>query len=1194
MRYCVSGDTRVRTPHGTHRIADIAPMEPNSEVDLFLEVFNYEGRPVTASKLFHSGSHPTLRLRTVEGFELTGTPNHPLLCLETIDGKPTLAWRLLGDIKPATRVALARFTEAEDGDPPTDEQRDLALLAGAFVAEGFVSANRAGFNNTDRKFFDAVLAAFDRAVGGRRYTAERTIRSGSRIYELDIHNLTALKATPLAELLGLRSQDKRIPSFIWAGSPAVKRVFLQALFEGDGSSSLLARRTISITYSTYSPELARDIQVLLLEFGIVSRQAHYENGEVKVYVSNRRDARLFARRVGFLGAKQTKLLKELAQIPLTSRALAADHVPGLSDYIRAGAGSCWADRDWLNRHNIDRVERWERDHDSILTRIAAADVRDHSAALVGRGYYYAEVAEVIDAGVQPVYSLRIDADCHSFLTNGFVSHNTEARLTPIAAEMLADLDADTVDFIDNYDGKYREPLVLPSKFPNLLVNGSDGIAVGMATDIPPHNLREVCDAAIKVIDEPDVSLPELMEVLPGPDFPTGGIICGRQGILDGYATGRGKVTLRARADVREENGQSQIIITEVPYQQTRNRLAAAIGELVKEERIKGIRDIRDESSARNGEPVRLVVYLKRDADPNLILNQLYQYSPLEKTVSIILLALVDGRPEVMTLKRMLEEFVRHRASVIRRRTEHQMREAKRRAHVLEGQLIAISSLDEVIAICRHAPSRAEAKVRLQGLEVSAAVMDRALGETHFQSLQREIGVAPSYRMTEAQAEAVVRMQLGQLAALERDEILKEYNDLRGKIQGYEQLLGDERNIREVIKKDLAELRDKYGDDRRTEITGAVGRLDMEDLIAEEENAVTISHAGYIKRLPLNTYRTQHRGGKGVSGGQTREDDFIEHFFVASTHAYLLCFTNRGQLYWIKVYDIPQGSRTSAGRAIANVLSLKPEEKITSLIPVRRFDAGGHLIMATCRGQVKKTALEEYSRPKSGGIIGISLDEGDTLIDVVLTRPGDEVVLCTRNGMAIRFDEANARAMGRNTRGVKGINLQGDDEVVGMVVADPEGFLLTVCENGYGKRTPFGANTAGAEAPETEETSEDGEPGAPVTGEGEEEGAGERSAMHYRKQRRGGKGIRDIRTSERNGRVVGVVSVRDADDVMLITTGGMVNRTHVREIRVVGRNTQGVRIMNLNEGDKIASIAQVAREEPEERAEPAESPAPPTA
>jgi DNA gyrase subunit A len=415
-------------------------------------------------------------------------------------------------------------------------------------------------------------------------------------------------------------------------------------------------------------------------------------------------------------------------------------------------------------------------------------------------------------------------------------------------------------------------------------------------------------------------------------------------------------------------------------------------------------------------------------------------------------------------------------------------------------------------------------------------------------------------------------------------------------------LSSEKNILEVVRKDMAELRDKYGDERKTEIKSTVvSQLTLEDLTAEETNAVTLSHNGYIKRLPLNTYRSQHRGGKGVSGGSAHEDDFIEHFFVCSTHAYLLCFTNRGQVYWLKVYDIPQMSRTSGGRAIANLLSLKPEEKITSVIPVRHFDNESHLLMATSRGLVKKTALEEYSRPKSGGIIGISLEEGDGLIDVVLTRPGDEVILSTRHGMAIRFAESDARAMGRNTKGVKGINLMENDEVIGMVVTDPEGFLLTVCENGYGKRTPFGANTAGDEAPEAEgEEPTEETPPPPVEGQsphaeegaGEDEGPKDKSSMRYRKQRRGGKGLRDIRTSERNGPVIGIASVRETDDIMLITTGGMVNRTHIREIRVIGRNTQGVRIMNLNEGDKIASIAKVAQEEEGPETAPAEEPMPP--
>jgi DNA gyrase subunit A len=758
---------------------------------------------------------------------------------------------------------------------------------------------------------------------------------------------------------------------------------------------------------------------------------------------------------------------------------------------------------------------------------------------------------------------------------------TEARLSAVAAEMLTDLNHETVDMIPNYDNRHLEPVVLPSRFPNLLVNGSDGIAVGMATDIPPHNLREVCDAAILLIDNPQANMLEIMEALPGPDFPTGGIICGRQGIADAYATGRGKITLRARAEINEEGARSQIIIKEVPYQQTRIRLAEIMGELVKEERIKGVHDIKDESSQRTGEPVRIVVYLKRDADPQFVLNQLYALSPLQKTVSIILLALVDGRPRYLSIKEMLEQFLRHRVNVIRRRTEYLAREAKRRGHVLEGQLIAISSLDEVIRICREAPSREEAKHSLQGLPVSAAVLGRALGEEHFAALQREIGVQAEYRMTEAQAEAVVRMQLGQLARLQRDEIIREYNELREKIVGYERLLTSDGAILAVVRADMIEMRDKYSDDRRTEITGEVGRVNMEDLIEEEDNAVTISHNGYIKRLPLNTYRAQHRGGKGVSGGAARDDDFIEHFFVSSTHAYLLCFTNTGRIYWLKVYDIPLQGRTSIGRAIANVLSLREDEKITSLVPVRRFEGDRCLIMATRRGVIKKTPLADYSRPKQGGIIGINLDEGDVLIDVALTQPGDEMLLCTRQGMAIRFDEAQARAMGRNTRGVRGIALQGEDAVVGMVVADPEGYLLTVCENGYGKRTPFGANTAGgvaeADGEETAEASEEPVEEAPADGE---EAATVGSGMRYRKQRRGGKGVRDIRTSERNGLVMGVSSVRETDDIMLITTGGMVNRTHVREIRVVGRNTQGVRIMGLKEGDKIASIAKVAEEEGE--------------
>ncbi|VTS02535.1 dna gyrase subunit a : DNA gyrase subunit A OS=Rhodopirellula europaea 6C GN=gyrA PE=3 SV=1: DNA_topoisoIV: DNA_gyraseA_C: DNA_gyraseA_C: DNA_gyraseA_C: DNA_gyraseA_C: DNA_gyraseA_C: DNA_gyraseA_C [Gemmata massiliana] len=757
---------------------------------------------------------------------------------------------------------------------------------------------------------------------------------------------------------------------------------------------------------------------------------------------------------------------------------------------------------------------------------------------------------------------------------------TEARLTTAASELLEDLERDTVDFIDNYDGKYREPLVLPGKFPNLLVNGSDGIAVGMATHIPPHNLREVCTALTKLIDEPDATLADLFQIIPGPDFPTGGQIMGRQGIVDAYSRGAGKITLRARADIVEEGrGKTPVIvIREVPFQVTRNALTEEINQLVKDERIANVRGIRDESSARNGEPVRLVIELTNKGDPHLILNQLYQYSKLQKTVSIIMLALVDGRPRELTLKEMLQKFLEHRVHVIRRRTEFLLREAKRRGHILEGQLIAIADIENVIKICRTSPNRTEAKTRLQGLAVPSSLMQRAIGEAAFDALQRELGTVSEYRMTEAQAEAVVRLQLGQLAALESDEILKEYLQLRDLIRGYETLLSDDANVRAVIRDDLEKMAAKYGDARRTEITDGDGDVDMEDLIVDEPNVVTITHEGFVKRMPLTEYRVQGRGGKGVQGG-LRDNDFVEHFFVASTKAYLLCFANTGQMYWLKVYRIPQAARTNAGRSIANVLSLKPEEKITSIVPVREFSEGYQLLMTTRQGTVKKTDLMAYSNVRNGGIIGITLDEGDELINVALTKPGDEIILSTQKGMAIRFRESNARPMGRTARGVKGIKLGKDDALVGMVVADPDGVLLTVCENGYGKRTPFGANTPMPEGATDSDDDNATEPEVvePETESTDSENENDPSNMRYRLQRRGGKGVKDVKVTAKNGKVIGITSVRDGDEIMLITKDGMVTRSRVDAIRIVGRNTQGVKVMNLSDGDRIVSVAKVAQD-----------------
>ena len=771
---------------------------------------------------------------------------------------------------------------------------------------------------------------------------------------------------------------------------------------------------------------------------------------------------------------------------------------------------------------------------------------------------------------------------------------TEARLSAVAATMLDDLKLDTVDFVPTYDERNTEPSVLPSKFPNLLVNGASGIAVGMATSIPPHNLREICDATVKVIEQPDVSIDELMEIVHGPDFPTGGVICGRSGIRRGYYTGRGTVVVRARARIEEHTkNRHRIIVTEIPYQQFRDRVIERIAALVNGDKIKDISGIRDESDLK--EPVRLVIDVKRGGDPDVVLNQLYQFSPLQETFSLIFLALVDGKPRTLNVKEMLQEFIRHRLTVIRRRTQFLLAKARRRKHTVEGLLLALANIDEIIRIIRASRTQVEAKTGLMGVECPAAMMRQALGDEGFRLFQEERGAADAYALTAVQADAILRMTLGQLVNLEQEKLGDEHRKLLEEISEYLRILSDDENILAIVKSDLEEVRKRFGEDRRTEISGEeLGDIDMEDLIAEETMVVSISHEGYIKRTPASAYRAQRRGGKGLKGAKTDEEDPIEHLFVASTHAYLLFFTNKGRVYWQKVYGLPQLAREAKGRAIVNLLNLDEGEKIADCRAVRDFNLPDHyLMMATSKGLVKKTPLEAYSRPRSGGIIAIKLRDDDELVDVVVTKAGDEVVLSTANGMAIRFGESDARPMGRNTSGVKGIALGRDDELVGMVVADPESTLLTACENGYGKRTSFGPSTKNADDPDaagvlTPEVSSP-EVSSPEVSEADTADLDDEvsSGARYRTQRRGGKGLRDIKTTARNGKVVGITRVTDDDELMMMTAGGKIQRIAAREIGVIGRNTQGVRIMSMGGDDKLAAIVRVPREEGDEAADQAE-------
>jgi len=680
---------------------------------------------------------------------------------------------------------------------------------------------------------------------------------------------------------------------------------------------------------------------------------------------------------------------------------------------------------------------------------------------------------------------------------------TEVRMAKAAEAMLQDIEKDTVDFMPNYDESLKEPSVLPSKLPNLLINGSAGIAVGMATNIPPHNLREVVDGVLMMIDNPDVTVPELMQAIKGPDFPTGGLILGYDGIKAAYTTGRGVVKMRAQARIETmSNGKPRILVTEIPYQVNKARLVERIAELVRDKSIEGITDLRDESD-RSG--MRIVIELRRDVNAEIILNQLYKHTQMQESFGIIMLALVDGRPRILNLREVIYHYLEHQKNVIVRRTQFDLNKAKARAHILEGLKIALDHLDAVIRTIRESETGEEAK---------AALMSR-------------------FDLTDKQAQAILDLRLQRLTSLEREKIEEEYREIMKTIEWLESVLADGQKVLEIVREELTEVKRKFGDDRRSVITVDTSRLNMEDLIAEEDIAITLTHGNYIKRLPVDTYRTQKRGGRGVAGMGTKEEDFVEQLFVTTTHHNIMFFTSRGCVYRIKGYEIPEAGRTAKGTAIVNLLPLAADEKITTVIPIKEFNAGSYLFMATKKGIVKKTELMEYDTARKGGLIAISLDDDDELIGVKFTDGASNILLGTRDGMAIAFSESDVRSMGRVARGVKGIRLNEDDEVVGMDSLKNNAYVLTVTEEGFGKRT---------------------------------------ATSEYRPQIRGGKGLINMKVTEKTGKVIGIKTVRDSQELILITTEGIVIRMNADDISVISRNTQGVTLMKTDANDKVASLA----------------------
>ena len=1122
-RYCVTGDTRVRLPDGSSVQIDELVDSPNdSERDVDFEVLDKDGKAVHVSKAFNSGVHATKRVTTKSGFSVRGSHNHLVLCLVPVAGVPMFQWRQLDEITPGTVVCIARNAWADV--VPTAKENLLGTLAGAWVSEGFASDNRAGFINTDESFFDQVLFAFDHVIGGPRYVSDRQTRQDrKRIFELDIQNMAAFRDSPLAELIGSKAADKFIPECVWQGGWGTKRAFLMACFEGDGGPRV-ANDGFTIHYSTNSERLARELQELLAEFGVIAIRRSYGRPsgkpEHRLMISGLRNVKAFADRIGFLATKQAKLKDLIGHAPVRPHRLSADKVPYVADFVRSetafnqrGSG-----RKWLTKHNFDRVERWETERLRIIDRIKDEEILATILPIMDSGYRFEEITEVTDEAPAPVYSLRVDTDDHSFLAGAFVNHNTECRLHPLAMRLLADIDEDTVDMIPNYDGTTEQPEVLPARFPNLLVNGSQGIAVGMATNIPPQNLGEVIDATVYLLDHPNspeqpenTTVDDLMEFVKGPDFPTGGQILGRAGIMDAYRTGRGSVKTRAKASIEEgKNGRYEIVVTELPYQTSVSSIAGRIEELVTNGDLEGIADVNDGSA---GGKTSLVITLKRDANANVVLNNLYKMTQLQSSFSTNMVALVDGVPRTLNLLTALEGYVRHQIEVLTRRTKYRLAKAERRAHILEGRIKALNVIDEIIALIRSSDDAASAKAGL---------------------------MAEPFEFSEMQATDILDMQLRQLTRLSRIDLETELDDVRSNIGELEAILADDAKLRTVIKDEMLAIKDEFATPRLCEITYDDGEMSIEDLVDDKELVIVMTEAQYVKSVSAASFKSQGRGGRGVSGGKLKAEDIVRHVIFTTAHAHLLFFSNRGKVYRLRALEVPERERTAKGMPIVNLLPLQAGENIQAIIDTREFAGDRFLFFATRQGTVKKTTFDAYDSSRRDGIIAINLKDGDELVKVIETSGSDDVFMVSKGGMTIRFNENDVRSMGRTAAGVRGMKLKSgtDDAVVSCDVARDDTAILIMTEAGYGKRTQLDK---------------------------------------FNVQGRGGQGVRGMKLTGKKGEVIAAFMVGLDDEIVAVSSGGVTIRMDVREISSQGRDATGVRVMNLDDGQTVASVAPIIAE-----------------
>ena len=1121
-RYCIAGDSLILTNNGLIKMNKLSKRE-----DINIKVLSKDKKINNAVKWFDSGEHPTKKVITDKGYNLTGSYNHPVLTLSSdLSGRPVFLWKLLEQIKEGDIVILDR---AEDDFWPSEEvnlqefypqirnshtkvrilpaklNSDLAFLLGSLIAEGYISQNKIEFCNTDKDWIKIFEDKWNNVFPDsklHKFLKQPSSYGKKEYYRLECHSRYTLEFLRNIGLNVCRAKGKEVPEVVLSSPKYVLKEFLRSYFEGDGSLSF-TNKMMEIRACSMSPELLNVLQTILLRYGIDSFRRYDKHKNIHLLqIRGKRNFLRFYKEIGFVSERKNKKLEFILALYKKDYSQ-KDYVPFISDFIRKINYSSF-----INKNNFDRYENMSKNYvavSQILNQKTGIDYTSLFEYFLTYRYLFDQVKSVQEAGIQKVYSVKVDSECHSFVANGFINHNTEARLSKIAQQLLEDIEKDTVKMNSNFDNSAKEPDTLPARLPNLLLNGATGIAVGMATNIPPHNLTELCDAIMAYIDNQNLTIEELMEFVKGPDFPTGGFAMG-PGISEMYKTGKGRIVMRARTTSEEKKGREYIIATEIPYMVNKAELVKNIARLATEKKLPDISDIWDESAKGK---IRIVIELKKGVDAKYTLNKLYKLTNLQTNFDANVLAIVGKQPRVLNLKDVIVEYVKHRFNIVTNRSKFDLKKAEDRLEIVLGLLIALKNIDEIVDLIKKSKTVADANE----------------------------GLMNKFNFTERQAKAVLETKLQQLTTLEHTKLKEEEAKLRELIEYLKKVLASDKEVLRIIKKEVSDLKKDFGDERRTRVIKKLEEISEKDLIEKKDVVVLLTNSGYIKRVDVKTYREQRRGGSGVIGTDLKDEDFVRKLITCSTHDYLLFFSSRGRVYWLKANDVPAAERQSKGRSIANLLNLR-EESIANVMALENFELG-YLMFATKLGIVKKLPLKDVSNPRSTGvrILNLPPDGSDEIINVRRVEDGQEVLLVTKEGQAIRFNSNDVRPMGRSSYGVKGIDLGAKDVVVALMTIPKDGktTVLTVTDKGFGKRSDI----------------ED-----------------------YRKTGRAGKGVINLKVTDKTGDIVASVAVDDKDSVIITTVQGIAIRMSMKDLRVMGRATQGVRVVRLKDRDKVADVVKV--------------------